>query len=138
MIATNANIPMLDRPAIRFLMSRKDGRLETYELGSTRVHATHVVYQSEPNGTFRVRLPLDDDHARAIREGGFTTLTVYDPSGPHPRLPLRDADGLPTINAIAHVSVLTETRHEAHGDELLVALRICDLQVYLHAEKATA
>lgn len=138
MIAPNTSSQMLDRPAVRFLYSRRDGRLETYDLASARVHATHVTYRSGPDGTLRITLPFDDDHARAIREGGYTVLTVYDAGEPHPRLPLRDEHGMPTENAIAHVSVMADTEHEQQGGELLVTLRICDLQVYLHAVHATA
>jgi hypothetical protein len=127
---------LLDRSAVRFLLARREGRLETGDPATGEVFAGDVTYLPQADGSFMAILPHDTAHLKAIRNGGVCMLSVQ---GDEPIVTPRlfDENGLPTADAVAHVRACVTAQPidttglpMEHG--VAVRLNIRNLQAYLH------
>lgn len=92
----------LDRQAMRFLIGHRLGRLLTLDPATDEPLVTPVHYVLDHDGALVTHLPRGSEHVEAIRRGGTSLLSVH---ANHAYVPseLRDADGLPTPQAVRQV-----------------------------------
>lgn len=101
--------PSYERQAMRFLLGHRLGRLMTIDPASGEPLVAGVHYVLDTDGALVTHLPADSEQVAAIGRGGASVLSVY---ARHAYVPseLRDADGLPTPQAVRQVQVNVSAR----------------------------
>lgn len=111
---TAATPPPVNEPdratgrAVRFLLAHRLGRLLTTDPITREPHVSPVHYVADDAGGFLTLLPANGAHARAIRAGGESVLSVQARHG-HAPDPLRVHDSSGT-DRVWHVQAAVEAR----------------------------